>query len=136
MSQDSHRILFGGTVTDISDPDLRGRIRVKPEWEQYQQIVSSLKDIFINGKSVLNDEKTDIRQEFWYKEYTRPAFSDPFIFLSFLPVHLNLIPVVNDYVHLIYYNWSENTGRKNQFYMKGPISTMMALSKENSDKVR
>jgi hypothetical protein len=134
MNQDNHRILFGGKVIDISDPDLRGRIRVKPEWEQYQQIVSSLKDIFINGKSVLNDEKTDIRQEFWYKEYTKPAFSDPFVFLSFLPVHLNLIPAVNDYVHLIYYNWSENTGRKNQFYMKGPISTMMALSKENSDK--
>ena len=54
MSQDSHRILFGGTVIDISDPDLRERIRVKPEWEKFQEIVSSLEDIVIGGKSVLN----------------------------------------------------------------------------------
>ena len=62
MSQDSHRILFGGTVIDISDPDLRERIRVKPEWEKFQEIVSSLEDIVIGGKSVLNDEKTDINK--------------------------------------------------------------------------
>jgi len=136
MSQDSLRILFGGTVIDISDPDLRERIRVKPEWEKFQEIVSSLQDIVIDGKSVLNDEKTDIRQQFWYKEYTKPSFSDPFVFLSFLPVQVNVTPSVNDYVHLIYSNWSENTGRKNQFYLKGPISSMMALSQENSNQSR
>jgi len=136
MSQDSHRILFGGTVIDISDIDLRERIRVKPEWEKFQQIVSSLRDIKIGEKSVLNDQETDIREEFWYKEFTEPAFSDPFVFLSFLPVQVNIIPAVNDYVHLIYSNWSENTGRKNQFYLKGPISSMMALSQENSNQSR
>lgn len=136
MNQDSNRILFGGTVIDISDIDVRERIRVKPDFEKFQEIVSSLKDVIIEGKSVLNDEKTDIRQDFWYKNYKSPPFSDPFVFQSFLPVHLNIVPAVNDYVHLIYYNWSENTGRLNQFYMKGPISTMMALSKENSNQSR
>ena len=57
MNQDNHRILFGGKVIDISDPDLRGRIRVKPEWEQYQQIVSSLKDIFIKKSNFFIEVK-------------------------------------------------------------------------------
>jgi len=142
MNQDSrndqqkHRVLFGGTVINISDDALRERIRVKPDFEKFQEIVSELKDVIINGESVLNDEKTDIKEKFWYKEFQNPPFSDPFVFLSFLPVHLNIVPAVNDYVHLIYYNWSENTGRKNQFYMKGPVSSMMALTKENSNQTR
>ena len=142
MSQDSqydqqkHRILFGGTVIDNSDPELRERIRVKPDWEKFQEIVSSLEDVVINGKSVLNDEKTDIKQEFWYKEYQTPAFSDPFVFLPFLPVHVNLTPENNDYVHLLYYNWAENQGRKNQFYVRGPISNIMSIQKENANQTR
>jgi len=134
--QQKHRILFGGTVIDISDITLRERIRVRPDFESFHEIVSELKDVIINGKSVLNDENTDIRQEFWYKEFSNPPFSDPFAFLAFLPIHLNIVPSVNDYVHLIYYNWSENTGRKNQFYMKGPLSSIMALTKENSNQTQ
>lgn len=142
MSQDSqydqqkHRILFGGTVIDNSDPELRERIRVKPDWEKFQEIVSSLEDVVINGKSVLNDEKTDIKQEFWYKEYQTPAFSDPFVFLPFLPVQVNLTPENNDYVHLLYYNWAENQGRKNQFYVRGPISNIMSIQRENANQTR
>ena len=112
-NQQKHRILFGGTVIDISDITLRERIRVKPDFEKFQEIVSELKDIIIDGKSVLNDEKTDIRQEFWYKEFSKPAFSDPFVFLAFLPVHINIVPAVNDYVHLIYYNQYNNNFYQN-----------------------
>ena len=142
MSQDSqydqqkHRILFGGTVIDNSDPELRERIRVKPDWEKFQEIVTELENIVIKGKSVLNDEKTDIRQEHWYKEYQNPPFSDPFVFLPFLPIQVNLTPENNDYVHLLYYNWAENQGRKNQFYVRGPISNIMSIQRENANQTK
>ncbi len=102
-NQQKHRVLFGGTVIDISDITLRERIRVKPDFERFQEIVSELKDIIIDGKSVLNDEKTDIRQEFWYKEFSKPAFSDPFVFLSFLPVNINILTSLYDFVHFIFF---------------------------------
>lgn len=126
-----HRILFEGKVIDISDINNSEKIRAIPQQEFVAQILKPYKNIIINNKSVVNDEGTDIREEFWYKDYASPAFSDPFVFLPFLPMHLNITPAVNDYVHLLYSNWLENTARKNQFYMKGPISSMMSLKQEN-----
>ncbi len=126
-----HRILFGGTVVHIQDIGNGEKIRALPEQERISEILRPYKSIIINNKSVVNDSNTDIREEFWYKEYQTPAFSDPFVFLPFLPVHINVVPAVNDYVHIIYSNWSENTARKNQFYLKGPISSMMSLDREN-----
>ena len=127
-----HRILFGGTVIHILDIGNGEKIRALPEQEMISEILRPYKSIIINNKSVVNDTNTDIREEFWYKDYENPPFSDPFVFLPFLPVHINVVPAVNDYVHIIYSNWKENTARKNQFYLKGPISSMMSLARENS----
>ncbi len=128
--QQKHRILFGGTVTHNEDKYSLERIRVKPDFEIYQQVIDSLKDITKNGKSVLNAQGNDILEEFFYEDV------DPFVYIPLIPVQLNIVPENNDYVHLIYYNWSENTGRKNQFYIKGPISSAMSVARENSNQTK
>jgi hypothetical protein len=128
--QQKHRILFGGTVTHNEDKYSLERIRVKPDFEIYQQVIDSLKDITKNGKSVLNAQGNDILEEFFYEDV------DPFVYIPLIPVQLNIVPENNDYVHLIYYNWSENTGRKNQFYIKGPVSSAMSVARENSNQTK
>jgi hypothetical protein len=128
--QQKNRVLFGGTVTHNEDKYLLERIRVKPDFEVYQQIIDSLKDITKNGKPVLNAQGDDILEQFFYEDI------DPFVYIPLIPVQLNIVPETNDYVHLIYYNWSENTGRKNQFYIKGPLSSAMSLARENANQTK
>ena len=96
--QQKNRVLFGGTVTHNDDKYLLKRIRVKPDFEVYQQVIDSLKDVTKNGKSVLNAQQDDILEQFFYEDI------DPFVFIPLIPVQLNIVPETNDYVHLIYYN--------------------------------
>lgn len=124
MMIDSSQILFGGTVTHVDDILGVGRVRVKPEHEKYLEIINSL------DKNLLNINRDDVKSEYFFKD------EDPFCYIPFLPFHINVAPSVNDYVHIIYYSLSENPGRKRQFYMKGPISSLSSLSSENSNQTK
>jgi len=124
MMIDSKQILYGGTVTHVDDILGVERVRVKPDQEKYLEIINSV------DKNLLNVNKDDIKSEYFFKDI------DPFCFISFLPMHINVTPSVNDYVHIIYYNPSENIGRKRQFYMKGPISSLSSLASEDSNQTK
>lgn len=121
---DSSQILFGGTVTHVDDILGVGRVRVKPQNEKYLEIINSL------DKNLLNTNKDDVKSEYFFKD------EDPFCYIPFLPFHINVTPSVDDYVHIIYYNLSENLGRKRQFYIKGPLSSLSSLSSEDSNQTK
>jgi hypothetical protein len=121
---DSNQILYGGTVTHVDDILGVERVRVKPEHEKYLEIINSL-DV-----NLLNTNRVDIKSDYFFKD------DDPFCFIPFLPFHINVTPSVNDYVHIIYSSLLENPGRKRQFYIKGPISSLSSLSSENSNQTK
>ena len=124
MMIDSRQMLYGGTVTHVDDILGVERVRVKPDQEKYLEIINSF------DKNLLNTNRDDIKSMYFFTEI------DPFCFIPFLPIHINVTPSVNDYVHIIYYNPSENIGRARQFYMKGPISSLSSLSSEDSNQTK
>lgn len=123
-----NRFLFAGCVSNTDDTALLERIRAYPEQEKYLEIISSLKDERVKGSPVLNNNLDDIREDLFYTDY------DPFCFIPLLPININPLPSVDDYVHLIYYNSTQNIGRKRQFYIKGPISSITSLGNENCNQ--
>jgi hypothetical protein len=124
--KEGKKIIYGGIVQKGADDIMIGRIRVFPDHENIQQILNSYKGKVIQNRSVLNDNGTDIAENFYFTD------NDPFAFLPLLPLNFNYIPKEGEYVHLIYSNANYNQGRKDQFYIPGPKSTPRNLQKETN----
>jgi hypothetical protein len=124
--KEGKKIIYGGIVQKGADDIMIGRIRVFPDHENVQQILNSYKGKVIQNKNVLNDNETDISENFYFTD------NDPFAFLPLLPLNFNYIPKEGEYVNLIYSNADYNQGRKDQFYIPGPKSTPRNLEKETN----
>lgn len=125
-----NRTLYLGFVKNNIDPELLERVRIVPEQEKFLEIIGSLKDRTDSKGSFLNENQDDIREDLFFSS------DDPFVFFPFLPLNLNVIPEINDGALLIYFNSIQNIGRKRQFYIKSPISTITAMKAEDSNQTK
>lgn len=125
-----NRTLFLGFVKNNIDPDLLERVRIVPEQEKFLEIIGSLKERRDSKGSFINDNEDDIREDLFFSN------DDPFVFFPFLPLNLNVIPEIGDGALLIYFNSIQNVGRKRQFYIKAPISTITAMKAEDSNQTK
>lgn len=114
----AEKILFDGVVIDNEDVFLLNRIRVKPNFEKIQEILDSYDSKFIN------DDKSDFKQEYWYKK------DDPFVFYPIYP-SITAVPDVGDLVWVTYSNPSMNKSRKEQFYYPSSKTNPFNIAKES-----
>jgi len=105
---EDNRIIFPGTVKDIDDPLLIGRIRVEPK---------------IEVGAFIYPDNWDPAKDKW-------GPTDPLVFLPLIPYYFNQIPKIDEYVHVIYVNKSERLDN-NKFYIQGPLSRPWNNGKEN-----
>jgi len=115
------QVFFAGRVIDNNDPMLLGRIRALPETDNAQELEKSSKDF--NENSITPDENGP-----WSPK-------DPFLVLPMLPIFINPVPEIGEYVHLFYQYRSTRTS-KNKFYIPGPFSTPVNLKYENIEKAK
>lgn len=114
--------IYSGLVIDIDDPLVLGRVRAVPEFVNRKDLVRKTKESCIT-KNLDGSTPDDINEVCkWTKD-------DPFCFLPLLPYYLNITPDESEYIHIFY--TSNERKFPNQFYMKGPISTPLALEKES-----
>jgi hypothetical protein len=108
-NSNKHQILFPGVVIDDNDPVMLGRVRVKPTNKDVSSIISGIdEDKLENG---------DLKDEYKWTSI------DPLVFLPLLPIFVNIVPKVSEYVHILYMN--KEYPNKNQFYIQGPFSSPM-----------
>ena len=103
-----HQIIFPGRVVDNQDKQNLGRLRIYPESQDVDAIKNSV-------------------QNFSEKDYWTER--DPFLYLPLLPIFINQVPMVGEYVHIIKYD--KKYEFRNQFYIAGPISSPMKIAYEN-----
>jgi hypothetical protein len=116
LPQNFRQIIYPGVVVDNEDPLMLGRIRVYPENQNVQDTNQSVEGFDENSQ---NPEKNGP----W-------SSLDPFIFLPLLPYYINVVPNVDEYVHIIYSNPSQTT-LPNKFYIQGPFSSPTTTPHEN-----
>jgi hypothetical protein len=123
---DMKRVIYGGVVKDIEDPLNIGRIRLIPDApENVTQILSSYEGkTDLQGRSVLDESGQDIAQ------FAKFTDNDPFVYIPLLPFNLNIVPSKGEYVHIFYMDKSNNGNRRNQFYLPGPKSVPMNITRE------
>lgn len=112
------QMFFEGRVIDNNDPMMLGRLRVKPESDNDEELTKSAKGF--NPNSITPDVDGP-----W-------SSKDPYLFLPLLPVFINPIPKVGEYVHL-FYQFRGTRTTKNKFYVQGPFSTPLNLNLESLD---
>jgi hypothetical protein len=128
MASKIDRILFTAIVIDNKDPYMLGRVRAIPEQEFYSEILKSVPDecaIFDNQKNIVG-----IKKECEWE------MSDPFVYLPLLPFHINVVPMISEFINFItpfvqnaaspYRTQASN----NQYYLQGSYSSPMASPKE------
>ena len=115
-----NQIIFPGVVFDNQDPMMLGRLRVIPETKNLLDMISGVDNSYLEIDS--DGNVVDLKPV--YKWTT----VDPLVFLSFLPLFFNQIPLPGEYVHIIYMNKGADTD--NKFYVQGPFSSPMNLPQE------
>lgn len=128
---DNNQLIIFAKVTDVTDRKLSGKIRAIPDGEFVRPILDSVKEANPKLKDVLNDEKTDIREKYWYKKGI-----DPFVFKNLLPFWLNVQPKVGEMVLTIRSNTDTNPGRMNQFYIPGLRSDPRNVEYESESETK
>jgi hypothetical protein len=108
VNSNSFQIMYPGCVISSEDPDMLGRLRVRPLSEKYADIVNAVPN--------------------WSEETDPWTSRDPLIFLPLLPYYLNINPEVGEYVNIIYQN--PNYPKENKYYISGVLSTPMAVEFE------
>lgn len=108
LPQNFRQIIYPGKVVDNNDPLMLGRVRVFPENQNVQDTERSVQGYDPNSP---NPEKNGP----W-------SPLDPFVFLPLLPYYINVVPQIEEYVHIIYANPSQIT-LPNKFYIQGPFSS-------------
>lgn len=117
-NKDKHQIIFPGKCLDNNDPLVLGRIRVIPETDNYQEIISSIPTNCAIYDPTNKEKIIDIKEE------CKWTINDPFMFLPLLPFFFNSTPKKNEYVHILFAN--KDYRYQNQFYIQGPFSSPMA----------
>ena len=108
VNSNSFQIMYPGCVISSQDPDMLGRLRVRPLTEKYADIVNAVPN---------------------WSEDTDPWTSrDPLIFLPLLPYYVNINPEDGEFVNIIYQN--SNYPKENKYYIAGVLSTPMAVEFE------
>lgn len=125
-----NRILFTGIVKHNQDPFVTGQVRIIPKDDE--DIVSLLSDYYkksgLSEKEFYNEDKSDINQNIFYTK------NDPFVYQQFSDSAISIQPNVGSLCLLIYTNKSNNSGRKNQFYIPMPKHSIENLVSENANK--
>ena len=117
----AEKTLFNGKVIDNQDIFLLNRIRVKPEYEKIQEILDSL------DPKLLNEDRTDIKEEYWYEK------DDPFVFYPLFP-SLSAVPLEKEMVWVTYSNPSLNKSRKEQFYLPSSKTNPFNVAEESFEQ--
>jgi hypothetical protein len=121
LPQNFRQIIYPGKVVDNNDPLMLGRVRVFPENQNVQDTIRSVEGFDPNSP---NPEKNGP----W-------SSLDPFIFLPLLPYYINVVPQIDEYVHIIYANPSQIT-LPNKFYVQGPFSSPTTTGLENFESAK
>ena len=108
INSNSFQIMYPGCVISSEDPDMLGRLRVRPLSEKYADIVNAVPN--------------------WSEEKDPWTSRDPLIFLPLLPYYVNINPEQGEYVNIMYQN--QNYPKENKYYISGVLSTPMAVEFE------
>ena len=113
------QVFFGGYVIDNNDPLMLGRVRIVPENDNKEDIENAIKDFDTNSS---------------FPDVNGPwSPKDPLLFLPLLPVFINPVPKIGEYVNLFYQYRGKRTS-KNKFYIQGPLSTPVNLKSDDKEK--
>jgi hypothetical protein len=102
------RLIELGRVTAVIDPLGLGRIRV-----EFLDKINSVVEKSVPEYKVWDD-------------------NDPFLFYPFLPVHVNVVPSLNQLVKLIY--WDINNNSQNREYISGPYVNTFDIPGQGIDR--
>lgn len=91
--------IFQGYVINNQDPLMLGRIRAVP----------------------ISETESAILPKNWNPEKDIWTQKDPLIYLPLLPYYVSQVPQVDEYIHIFYYNTSQNVDNT-KFYIQGPIT--------------
>jgi hypothetical protein len=122
-----NRIMSFGTVIDVNDPLLLNRVRVDFNLERKESILKSI-DTTYQNKNILNNDKSDVRQEFKWTEV------DPFCFLPLIPSFVNLSLKEGESVNLIFPRVDKKFDE--QYYVQASFSSPLTMYHENESTQR
>lgn len=105
------RIIFYGECIDTKDPMGLGRIRAILKSENT-----------VDREQSINEARGVEEKDKWTKK-------DPFVVRPLMPVFINPIPKVKEYVHLVYSNVNDKSN-KDKFYIGGVFSSLTTLDNE------
>jgi hypothetical protein len=123
MASKIDKIIFPAIVIDNKDPYMLGRVRAFPESEFISDILESIlpECAIFEGEKIIGI-KTECQWE----------MSDPFVYLPLLPLHVNVVPLISEYISIIT-PVVQNGGKpyrtqvaNNVYYIQGPYSSPMA----------
>jgi len=123
MASGIDKIVFVATVIDNKDPYMLGRVRAYPESEFISDALQSVPD----NCAIFDEQGIKIG----LKKECEWEMSDPFCYIPLLPLHLNVVPLENEYINLITPIIQNGSGpyrtqvANNVYYMQGSYSSPM-----------
>jgi hypothetical protein len=112
-------ILWFGVCVDNDDPLRAGRIRaVADESSDFEHSKYTDPTGQVNAETLTAttaSKGTTEKYEKWSKQ-------DPFVFTPFLPLHLNIVPKINDFIKIIKFDPTANATLNREYI--GPVTSM------------